>query len=62
MQGGGIWAELMSTSGKAFRNINLKIGAFRNLNLKTGERLGFTSVGSLRPRNGSRNEVQALDD
>lgn len=47
---------------RAFRSVNLKIGAFRNLNLKTGERLGFTSVGSLRLRNGSRNEVQTLDD
>lgn len=44
---------------KTFRNVNLKIGTFRNMNLKTGEKLGFSSFGSLQWRDDSRNEVQS---
>lgn len=52
------YVRKMDSLGKAFRTVNLNIGAFRNLNLKTGEEADFSSFGSLPWRGDCRNEVQ----
>lgn len=51
------YVRMMGSLGKAFRTVNLNIGAFRNLNLKNGEEADFSSFGSLPWRDDCRNEV-----
>lgn len=52
------YVRMMGSIGKAFRTLNLNIGAFRNLNLKTGGEADFSSFWSLPWRDDCRNEVQ----